>query len=66
MIGELAGALPGWPLVLEGRIEVCVRLASQLVEAIELLGVRRGRGAEYALPAGGRLMLAETPPGTAG
>jgi transcriptional regulator with XRE-family HTH domain len=51
VIGEVAGALHGWPLVLGGAtVEVCVR----------------GEDALNELPSDGRLLVTVLPPGTTG
>jgi transcriptional regulator with XRE-family HTH domain len=66
VIGELADALHGSPLVLGGTVEICVRSGEQLADVVVLLGARHFADGGYEPPAGGRLLLTETPPGTAG
>jgi transcriptional regulator with XRE-family HTH domain len=62
VIGEVAGALQGWPLVMGGAvIEVCAEDAPRLTE----VGSRLGRH-EYRLPSGARLGAVDAPPGTRG
>ena len=62
VIGEVAGALQGWPLVLGGAvIELCAEHALLLTD----IGRRRGRH-EYGLPTGARLRAFDAPPGTHG
>jgi len=63
VIGEVAGALHGWPLVLSGEaIEVCAR--EEAVGAVlERLGVS---DAAYELPSGVRLVVTDAPKGTVG
>ena len=61
VIGEIAGALNGWPLVLGGDvIEVCADDALPREAA-----KRRGRN-EHRLPGGARVRLIDAPPGTSG
>jgi transcriptional regulator with XRE-family HTH domain len=64
VIGELAGALHGWPLVLSGEaIEVCAR--EQAVGAIrQRLSAANADDGAYA--ADGHLAITETPAGTSG
>ncbi len=67
VLGELAGALHGWPLVLSGTVEVCARSAGSAMDvALERLGARRGADDVYELPGGGTLILTDVPPGTSG
>jgi transcriptional regulator with XRE-family HTH domain len=62
VIGEVAGALQGWPLVLGATvIEVCAENALPLTD----IGRRLGRH-EYELPGGARLRAVDAPPGTHG
>jgi transcriptional regulator with XRE-family HTH domain len=62
VIGEVAGALQGWPIVLGGAvIEVCTESALALSD----VGPRLGRH-EHELPGGVRLRAVHTPPGTHG
>jgi transcriptional regulator with XRE-family HTH domain len=62
VIGEVAGALHGWPLVLGTTvIEVCAETALPLTD----IG-RRLRRHEYELPGGARLRAVAAPPGTHG
>jgi transcriptional regulator with XRE-family HTH domain len=64
VIGELAGALHGWPLVLSGEaIEVCAR--EQAVGSIRQRLSAADANAR-ALASGGRLVITETPPATSG
>ena len=66
VIGEVAGALHGWPLVLGGdTVEVCASKSS-IGAMLEGLGAATAVDGIYELPTGGRLLLTETPPGTAG
>jgi transcriptional regulator with XRE-family HTH domain len=61
VIGEVAGALSGWPLVLGGDvIEVCADTALALAN-----GQRRG-SKEHRSPGGARLRVVNAPPGTSG
>lgn len=66
VIGELAGALHGWPLVLSGEaIEVCAR--EQAVGAIrQRLSVAGVDAGACALASGRRLAITETPAATSG
>lgn len=66
VIGELAGALHGWPLVLSGGpIEVCAR--EQAVGSIrQRLSAADPDVGAYALGTGRRLAITETPPATSG
>jgi hypothetical protein len=62
VIGEVAGALQGWPLVLGAAvIEVCAETPLLLTDG----GRRLGRH-EYGLPGGARLRTVDAPPGTQG
>jgi transcriptional regulator with XRE-family HTH domain len=62
VIGDVAGALQGRPLVLDGAvIEVCTETPLLLTDG----GQRLGRH-EYGLPTGARLRAFEAPPGTHG
>jgi transcriptional regulator with XRE-family HTH domain len=61
VIGEVAGALSGWPLVLSGDvIEVCAD------DALPLADCQRRGSKEPRLPGGARLRVVEAPPGTSG
>jgi transcriptional regulator with XRE-family HTH domain len=66
VIGELAGALHGWPLVLsDGPIEVCAR--EQAVGAIrQRLSAADADVGAYALASDRRLAITETPAATSG
>jgi transcriptional regulator with XRE-family HTH domain len=65
VIGEVAGALHGWPLVLRGPvIEVCARPADTGVMAVSL-GAREVEDG-YTLAGGVRLIVDEMPAGTFG
>jgi transcriptional regulator with XRE-family HTH domain len=69
LLGEVAGALCGWPLVLgTGTVEVCASAADALSVALDRLGAGgAGKvGGAYELPSGGRLLVTVLPPGTAG
>ncbi len=67
VLGEVAGALHGWPLVLGAdTVEVCVRAGDALSVMLKCLGAGKGVGGTYELPSGGRLLVTEIPPGTAG
>jgi transcriptional regulator with XRE-family HTH domain len=65
LVGEVAGALQGWPLVLGGRgMEVC----SDVDDGAPIfanLGRRVGRH-RYELPGGARLRVVDVPSGTHG
>jgi len=66
VIGELAGALHGWPLVLSGEaIEVCAR--EQAVGAIrQRLSAADVDVDAYGLASGRRVVITETPAATSG
>jgi transcriptional regulator with XRE-family HTH domain len=66
VIGEVAGALHGWPLVLTGEaIEVCAR--EEAVGAVlERLGVSDAAAGACELPSGVRLVVTDAPKGTVG
>jgi transcriptional regulator with XRE-family HTH domain len=67
ILGELGGALHGWPLVLTGSVELCVRGSSPAVDAaLKRLDARVASDDTYALPGDGKLIITETPPGTSG
>jgi transcriptional regulator with XRE-family HTH domain len=62
VIGEVAGALQGWPIVLgDSVIDVCAEKARAPMD----ISRRPGRR-EYELPGGARLHVVEVPPGTQG
>lgn len=64
VIGEVAGVLHGWPLVLSDRtVEVCAP-EQPLVSILD--GVQGGGIGACDLSAGGRLSIVEVPPGTSG
>ncbi len=68
VIGEVAGALHGWPLVL-GRdaVEICTKAGgSGLGAVIAHLKAREIAESAYELPSGGRLIVTEVPSGTSG
>lgn len=65
VIGQVAGALHGWPLLLrEPTIELCVR-GSDLPAVTEALSAAEADH-RYELATGVRLAVTETPPGTSG
>jgi transcriptional regulator with XRE-family HTH domain len=67
VLGEVAGALHGWPLVLgTGTVEVCARAEDALSVALDGLGAGKRKGGAYELPGGGRLLVTALPPGTTG
>jgi transcriptional regulator with XRE-family HTH domain len=67
VLGEVAGALHGWPLVLGGAtVEVCAGGEDALSIALDRLGAGKSVGGTYELPSGGRLLVTGLPPGTAG
>jgi transcriptional regulator with XRE-family HTH domain len=66
VIGAVAGALHGWPLVLGGdTVEVCAKADGTMLDG---LGARKAGDGAYVLPwiMGGRLLVTEVPSGTAG
>jgi transcriptional regulator with XRE-family HTH domain len=68
VIGEVAGALHGWPLVLSGEVvEICAKAdqdgMSALLARLKARGIADG---VYELPSGGRLIDTDAPPGTSG
>jgi hypothetical protein len=66
VIGELAGALHGWPLVLSGEaIEVCTP-QEPAGAVLERLGASVGGAGIHKLRSDGRLAIIETPTGTSG
>jgi len=66
VIGEVAGALHGWPLVLGGEVvEVCAR-EDAVGPVLERLQARGADSAVHELPSGGRLAVNEVPKGTMG
>jgi transcriptional regulator with XRE-family HTH domain len=65
LVGEVAGAVQGWPLVLGGGgMEVCSYVDDGAPVFAEL-GRRVGRH-RYELPGGARLRVIDVPPGTHG
>jgi transcriptional regulator with XRE-family HTH domain len=66
VIGEVAGALHGWPLVLHGEaIELCVR-RDAVGAVLARLSATDAAASSYGLPSGGRLAITEAPMGTTG
>jgi transcriptional regulator with XRE-family HTH domain len=66
VIGDVAGALHGWPLVLGSDVvEVCARTDSLDLASADPRATDTEAGARE-LPSGGRLTLTEVPAGTAG
>jgi len=66
VIGEVAGALHGWPLVLSANeVEACTR-PEELQGLLEKLHARKGSEGGYELPCGARLVVNAAPAGTAG
>lgn len=68
VIGEVAGALHGWPLVLGGSaVEVCAKAGGNGLGAlIASLKAREIAEGIYESPSGGCLVVTEVPPGTSG
>ena len=68
IIGEVAGALQGWPLVLGGEtVEVCARAnEGALSSALEVLDVQEMASGVYRCPDGLRVIVNDVPPGTSG
>jgi transcriptional regulator with XRE-family HTH domain len=67
VIGEVAGALHGWPLVLDaGTVEVCARAGDAMSIVLDHAGLRKTVDGTYELSSGGRLLVTEVPSGTAG
>lgn len=66
VIGEVAGALHGWPLVLSGHaVEVCAR-ADAVGAVLERLRASNAVAGTYELPSGGSLVVTDAPKGTTG
>jgi transcriptional regulator with XRE-family HTH domain len=68
VIGEVAGALHGWPLVLSGEVvEICAKADQDGMSAVVArLKAREIAESVYELPSGGRLIDTDAPPGTSG
>ena len=68
VIGEVAGALQGWPLVLGGDVvEVCARAGDDALNAaLEVLEVRERADGVYECSGGVHLITRDAPPGTSG
>jgi transcriptional regulator with XRE-family HTH domain len=67
VLGEVAGALHGSPLVLgTGTVEVCARVEDALSVALTRLGAGKASGGAYELASGGRLLVTVLSPGTTG
>ena len=67
LVGEVAGALHGWALVLGGdTVEVCTGAEDAMSIALDGLGARTDVDRTHELLLGGRLLVTETPPGTTG
>ncbi len=66
VIGEVAGALHGWPLVLNGTgtVEVCGE-PDTLAEQLLAKGLTQNESL-YAMAAGQRITISQQPPGTTG
>ena len=66
VVGEVAGALQGWPLVLSGAgvVEVCG--GADTVGAVLTNAGFAERDGSYVLPAGQSITLVAQPPGTYG
>jgi Helix-turn-helix len=66
VIGEVAGALHGWPLVLSGNaVEVCARRDAGGT-VLENVGANDAAAGTYELPSGGHLLITDAPKGTTG
>ena len=66
VIGEVAGALHGWPLVLSGNaVEICAR-GDAVSTGLESLGASDADAGTYGLPSGGHLLITAAPRGTMG
>ncbi len=66
VIGRVAGALHGSPLVLDGAIELCARSANAIQSLLDQLDGRKIDGNVYELLSGGRLALTTISAGTNG
>ncbi len=66
VIGEVAGALHGWPLVLSGNaVEVCAH-RDVVGPALESVEPKDSDVGPYDLPSGGHLCITDAPNGTMG
>jgi transcriptional regulator with XRE-family HTH domain len=66
VIGEVAGALHGWPLALGGgAVEVCAPAAAD-TDASTTTGAAPITDGTYELPGDGSVLVTEIPPGTGG
>ena len=66
VIGEVAGALHGWPLVLSGNaVDLCAR-EDAVGSVLESVGANEAAAGTYELPSGGHLLITDAPNGTMG
>ena len=66
VIGEVAGALHGWPIVLgSSTIEVC-GLVDAVGYRLRQMGARQTRGGRHIVSGGASVVIVETPAGTGG
>ncbi len=66
VIGEVAGALHGWPLVLSGNaVDLCAR-GDAVGSVLESVGANDADAGTYELPSGGHLLITDAPNGTMG
>jgi transcriptional regulator with XRE-family HTH domain len=70
VVGEVAGALHGWPLMLDGNVLELVphpAAVHELEATLDQLGARPAGGSgEWRLADGGRAVVSAVPPGTTG
>lgn len=68
VIGEVAGALHGWPLALSGEVvEICAKADQDgMNTVVTRLKAREIAENVHELPSGGRLINTDAPPGTSG
>ena len=65
VIGEVAGALHGWPLVLGSTIEVC-GFVDGVGHRLRQMGARRTRSGRHIVSGGASVVIVEEPAGTGG
>jgi transcriptional regulator with XRE-family HTH domain len=66
VIGQIAGALHGWPLVLDDTVELCARSVDAVRALLDRFNARRINENVYELRSSGLLLLTLIPAGTNG
>jgi transcriptional regulator with XRE-family HTH domain len=66
VVGQIAGALHGWPLVLDGTVELCAGSADAIQPLLDQFDAPQINDDVYELRPSGRLLLTIVPAGTSG